>query len=453
MRSINPATGQQIAEYPELKDRDLEAKLSLAASTAVSYRRTTFAKRAEWMRRAAMLLRMRKTNYAETMTREMGKTIAAAESEVEKCAWVCEFYADQAEFFLSDQTIDTDAGRSFVAFQPLGAVLAVMPWNFPFWQVFRFAAPALMAGNVALLKHASNVPMSALAIEQIFLHAGFPDGAFQTLLVKSPAVEKIIGDPRVAAVTLTGSEGAGRNVGAAAGRNLKKVVLELGGSDPFIIMPSADIDAAVKTAVTARTINNGQSCIAAKRFIVHTEVFDQVERQFAQGLAALNIGDPMERSVDIGPLARPEFVEELHKQVANSVAAGARLVVGGKKMEGRGYFYPPTLLSDVRPGMAGFDEETFGPVAVLIRAADISEAIAIANNSRFGLGASAWTADEGEQERFIRELEVGSVFINDMVKSDPRLPFGGVKASGMGRELGEFGIREFVNVKSVVVKW
>ncbi|MCC7438055.1 MAG: NAD-dependent succinate-semialdehyde dehydrogenase [Armatimonadetes bacterium] len=453
MRSINPATGEQIAEYPELKERDLETKLNLAASSFASYRRTTFAQRAEWMRRAAMLLRMRKTSYAETMTREMGKTISAAESEVEKCAWVCEFYADQAEFFLSDQTIDTDAGRSFVAFQPLGVVLAVMPWNFPFWQVFRFAAPALMAGNVALLKHASNVPMSALAIEEVFRHAGFPDEAFQTLLVKSPAVEKIISDPRIAAVTLTGSEGAGRSVGGAAGRNLKKVVLELGGSDPFIIMPSADIEAAVKTAVTARTMNNGQSCIAAKRFIVHAEVFDRVEKQFADGMAALRVGDPMDRTVDIGPLARPEFVEELHKQVVASVAGGARLVAGGKKIEGRGYFYAPTVLSGVRPGMAAFDEETFGPVAALIRAADIGEAIALANNSRFGLGASAWTADEGEQERFIRELEAGSVFINDMVKSDPRLPFGGIKASGMGRELGEFGIREFVNVKTVVVKW
>lgn len=453
MRSINPATGEQIAEHPELKERDIEAKLSLAANTFPNYCRTTFAKRAEWMRRAAMLLRMRKASYAETMTREMGKTIAAAESEVEKCAWACEFYADQAEFFLSDHVVDTDAVRSFVAFQPLGVVLSVMPWNFPFWQVFRFAAPALMAGNVALLKHASNVPMSALAIEEVFLHAGFPDGVFQTLLIRSHVVEKIINDSRVAAVTLTGSEEAGRTVGATAGRNLKKVVLELGGSDPFIIMPSADVEAAVKTAVAARTINNGQSCIAAKRFIVHTEVFDRVEQQLTEELAVLKIGDPMDRSVEIGPLARPEFVEELHNQVTTSVAAGARLLTGGKKIAGPGYFYPPTLLSDVKPGMAVFDEETFGPVAALIRVADINEAITTANNSRFGLGASAWTADEGEQERFIRELEAGSVFINDMVKSDPRLPFGGIKASGMGRELGEFGIHEFVNIKTVVVKW
>lgn len=451
MRSINPATGQQIAEFPELKERDIQTKIGVAAATFLGYRHTTFAKRAEWMRRAAMLLRMRKTSYAEIMVREMGKTIVAAESEVEKCAWVCEFYADQAEFFLSDQQIDTDASRSFVTFQPLGVVLAVMPWNFPFWQVFRFAAPALMAGNVGLLKHAANVPMSALAIQEVFLHAGFPEGAFQTLLVKSPAVAAIIADPRIAAVTLTGSEGAGRSVGEAAGRNLKKVVLELGGSDPFIIMPSADIAAAVKTAVTARTLNNGQSCIAAKRFIVHTEVFDQVERQFAEGLAALKIGDPMEPAVEIGPLARPEFVEDLHKQVTATVAAGARLVTGGKKLNGPGYFYPPTLLSDVRPGMAAFDEETFGPVAALVRVPDLDAAIALANNSRFGLGAAAWTADAGEQERFIRELEAGTVAINGMVKSDPRLPFGGIKASGIGRELGEFGIREFVNVKTVVV--
>lgn len=451
MRSINPATGQQIAEFPELKERDIQTKIGVAAATFLGYRHTTFAKRAEWMRRAAMLLRMRKTSYAEIMVREMGKTIVAAESEVEKCAWVCEFYADQAEFFLSDQQIDTDASRSVVTFQPLGVVLAVMPWNFPFWQVFRFAAPALMAGNVGLLKHAANVPMSALAIQEVFLHAGFPEGAFQTLLVQSPAVAAIIADPRIAAVTLTGSEGAGRSVGEAAGRNLKKVVLELGGSDPFIIMPSADIAAAVKTAVTARTLNNGQSCIAAKRFIVHTEVFDQVERQFAEGLAALKIGDPMEPAVEIGPLARPEFVEDLHKQVTATVAAGARLVTGGKKLGGPGYFYPPTLLSDVRPGMAAFDEETFGPVAALVRVPDLDAAIALANNSRFGLGAAAWTADAEEQERFIRELEAGTVAINGMVKSDPRLPFGGIKASGIGRELGEFGIREFVNVKTVVV--
>lgn len=451
MRSINPATEETIAEYSEHDAAAIEERLARADRAFAVHRRTSFAERAERMRRAAALLRERRDHYARLMTLEMGKPIAAAEAEVDKCAWVCEFYAEMAERFLADEVIETDAERSWIAYQPIGAVLAIMPWNFPFWQVFRFAAPALMAGNVGLLKHASNVPGSALAIEEVFRDAGFTADAFQTLLVGSRSIDAIIADDRVHAVTLTGSEGAGRSVGAAAGRAIKKVVLELGGSDPFIVMPSAEIDRAAATAVTARTLNNGQSCIAAKRFIVHRDIAEEFERRFIDALEALSIGDPLDRDVAIGPLARPEFVDELHDQVMRSVEAGARLASGGAKIERRGYYYRPTLLADVRPGMPAFDEETFGPVAALIVAEDIDDAIALANHSRFGLGASAWTGDAVEQERFAREIESGSVFMNGMVKSDPRLPFGGIKASGVGRELAAFGIREFVNIKTVWV--
>jgi succinate-semialdehyde dehydrogenase/glutarate-semialdehyde dehydrogenase len=449
MRSINPATEEVIAEYHEHDADAIEERLARAESSFREWSRTGFAERSARMHRAASILRERAGRYGELMTAEMGKTIASAEAEVEKCAWVCEYYADNAERFLADEPVETDASRSWISYQPLGPVLAIMPWNFPFWQVFRFAAPALMAGNVGLLKHASNVPGSALAIEAVFRDAGFPDGAFQTLLVGSGAIDEIIADERVRAVTLTGSEAAGRSVGAAAGREIKKVVLELGGSDPFIVMPSADIERAAATAVTARTINNGQSCIAAKRFIVHHQVAEEFERRFVSALESMSVGDPRDRAIAIGPLARPEFVDELHDQVERSVAAGARVATGGAKVDGRGYFYRPTLLADVKPGMPAFDEETFGPVAALVIAEDIDEAIALANWSRFGLGASAWTNDPGERERFAREIEAGSVFINGMVKSDPRLPFGGIKASGVGRELAAFGIREFVNVKSV----
>jgi succinate-semialdehyde dehydrogenase / glutarate-semialdehyde dehydrogenase len=449
MRSVNPATEELLAEYPEHDEAAIEERIARAESTFREWRLTSFAERATLMRMAAVMLRSRSARYAELMTTEMGKTIAAAEAEVEKCAWVCDYYAEHAERFLADEEVATDASRSWISYQPLGPVLAIMPWNFPLWQVFRFAAPALMAGNVGLLKHASNVPGSALAIEEVFRDAGFPHGAFQTLLVGSSAVESIIDDERVRAVTLTGSEGAGRSVGATAGRAIKKVVLELGGSDPFIVMPSADVALAAKTAVAARTINNGQSCIAAKRFIVHHEIAEEFERRFVAELESLAIGDPLDRATAIGPLARPEFVDELHDQVERSIAAGARLAAGGERIDGRGYFYRPTLLADVKPGMPAFDEETFGPVAALIIAEDIDEAIALANWSRFGLGASAWSGDADERARFAREIEAGSVFINGMVKSDPRLPFGGIKASGVGRELAEFGIREFVNVKSV----
>ncbi len=452
LTAINPATGETIAQYDEHTSDQIEDALKRGADRFTTWRSTTFEERRAMMRNAAGLLRERKERYGELMTCEMGKPIAAAEAEVEKCAWVCEYYADNAGRFLADEQIASDASDSHVAFQPIGLVLAIMPWNFPFWQCFRFAAPALMAGNTAILKHASNVPGSALAIEEVFRDAGFPEGCFRTLLVGSAAIAGIIDDPRVAAVTLTGSEGAGRSVGEASGRNLKKVVLELGGSDPFIVMPTADLESAVGTAVTARTINNGQSCIAAKRFIVHSAIADEFEQRFAEGLAALKIGDPVDRSVAIGPLARPEFVDDLERQVRESVERGARIVTGRGKLEREGYFFAPTLLTNVKPGMPAYDEETFGPVAAVIRVDDIDGAIHAANDSRFGLGASAWTGERTEQERFAREIEAGSVFINGMVKSDPRLPFGGIKMSGIGRELGSYGIREFVNIKTIWIK-
>ncbi len=449
MQSINPFTEEAFAEYEELTEEQLDAKLELAARAFPRHRRTSFAERAGKMRRAAELLRERSGRYAELMTREMGKPLAASVSEVEKCAWVCDHYAENAERYLADEPVRTEARSSFVAFQPIGPVLAIMPWNFPFWQCFRFLAPALMAGNVGLLKHASNVPGSALAIEEVMRDAGFEEGVFQTLLIGSRVVERVIDDPRIAAATLTGSEGAGRSVGAIAGRNIKNVVLELGGSDPFIVMPSADLERAVAVSVTARTINNGQSCIAAKRFIVHESIHDEYVKRFGEGFRALRVGDPMARETQIGPLARPEFVDDLHKQVEESVKMGARVAIGGRPREGKGYFYEPTILTDVAPGMPAYQEETFGPVAAVIRVKDLDEAIAVANATRFGLGASAWSGDREEQERLAREIEAGSVFINEMVKSDPRLPFGGIKASGIGRELAGFGIREFVNIKSV----
>jgi succinate-semialdehyde dehydrogenase/glutarate-semialdehyde dehydrogenase len=383
------------------------------------------------------------------MTHEMGKPIGAAVGEAEKCAWVCRYYAEHAEGFLAPETRETDAGESYVRYDPLGVVLAVMPWNFPFWQVFRFAAPALMAGNVGLLKHASNVPQCALAIEEIFRRAGCPEGAFAALLVGSDAVPGLIADRRVAAVTLTGSEGAGVAVGRAAGGEIKKAVLELGGSDPFIVMPSADLPTAVSTAVKARTINNGQSCIAAKRFIVHREIAAAFTEKFVAKMAALKVGDPMEPATEIGPLATPGILDDLHAQVEKSIAAGAKLLTGGQRLDRPGNFYAPTVLADPAPGSPADLEELFGPVATLFTVADATEAIAVANRTTFGLGASAWTDVPFERDRFIREIEAGSVFINGMVKSDPRLPFGGIKRSGFGRELSIDGIREFVNVKTV----
>ena len=401
------------------------------------------------MLRAAEILENEKQQFGKLMTIEMGKTIKAAVSEAEKCAWVCRYYAENAQQHLADQMVDTNARQSYVRFQPVGPVLAVMPWNFPFWQVFRFAAPALMAGNVGLLKHASNVPQCALAIEEIFRRAGFPEGAFQTLLIGSDKVESVLKDPRVVAATLTGSEPAGSSVASIAGKRIKKTVLELGGSDPFIVMPSANLNEAITTAVKARTINNGQSCIAAKRFIVAAEVYQQFEEKFVAEMKALRIGDPLEESTEIGPLATSQIVDDLEKQVQQAVAEGGRVLTGGKRLNRPGNFYEPTVLVDVDPSTPVSCEEIFGPVAMLFRVNSIDEAIRLANATPFGLGSAAWTNDAAEQERFINELEAGAVFINGMVASDPRLPFGGVKHSGYGRELAEFGIREFVNIKTV----
>ena len=424
-------------------------KLSRAVEAFKAHRLTSFESRAERMRRAGEILIERKEELGRLMTLEMGKPITAAIAEAEKCASACFYYADNAEEMLAPREVKTSGGAGAIYFQPVGPVLAVMPWNFPFWQVFRFVAPAVMAGNVGLLKHSSNVPQCALAIEKILREAGFPEGVFQTLLVSSTEVAQLIADPRIRAVTLTGSEGAGRSVGEAAGRALKKTVLELGGSDPFIVMPSADIDRAAKTAVTARMINNGQSCIAAKRFIVHASVFDQFIDRFVDGVAALKVGDPMKTEIDVGPLATESIRDELAGQVDKTVKLGARILYGGRKLDGPGFYYEPTVLVDIPSSSPAHEEELFGPVASVWKAGDIDEAIEIANSSRFGLGASAWTENPVERKRFVRDIQSGLVFINGMVASEPALPFGGVKDSGYGRELSDFGIMEFVNIKSV----
>lgn len=450
--SINPATGETIKTFEALSPAELETKLQRATDVFRTYRKTSFVDREKWMHRAAEILETEKDELARLMTMEMGKPITGAVGEVEKCAWVCRYYAENAQRHLADQIVETNATRSYVRFQPLGPVLAVMPWNFPFWQVFRFAAPALMAGNVGLLKHSSNVPQCALAIEDIFTRAGFPAGAFQTLLIGSDAVAPVLKDKRVAAATLTGSEPAGRSVASISGEQIKPTVLELGGSDPFIVMPSANLDEAIKTGVKARTINNGQSCIAAKRFIVATEVYAEFERGFVEQVKALRVGDPTKESTDIGPLATEQILKDVDEQVQTSIAAGALLLTGGKRLEGTGNFYEPTVLASVPRNSPAFCDEVFGPVAMLFRVDNIDEAIELANATDFGLGASAWTNDADEQQRFVEELEAGCVFINSMVASDPRLPFGGVKNSGYGRELGEFGIREFVNIKTVSIK-
>src|SRR5256714_3496032 len=455
--SVNPATGEVLATYDSLTEKQLQDKLNRAAEAFHEYRHTTFSDRAEKMNRATEILENEKRNFARTMTLEMGKPIKAAVQEAEKCAWVCRYYAENAEKHLADEIVETNATKSFVRYQPLGVVLAVMPWNFPFWQVFRFAAPALMAGNAGLLKHASNVPQCALAIEEIFSRAGFPSGAFQTLLIGSDAVQSVLEDSRVAAATLTGSEPAGRSIASIAGKQIKKTVLELGGSDPFIVMPSASFEDAVNTAVKARTINNGQSCIAAKRFIVHTAIYDQFEKRFVAAMKDLRVGDPLSESNDIGPLATEQILKDLEEQVNVSVAAGAKVLCGGRRPNlagdlARGNFYEPTVLADIPKDSPAYRDELFGPVASLFRVAGIDEAIALANATPFGLGSSAWTNDPKEQERFIDEIEAGSVFINGMVASDPRLPFGGVKHSGYGRELSYFGIREFTNIKTAWIK-
>jgi len=450
--SINPANGETIKTFEPLNERQIDEKLQRAADTFCSYRHTTFAERESQMMRAAEILETEKNDFARMMTTEMGKPIKGAVGEIEKCARVCRYYAENAGQHLVDEVVETNAKASYIRFQPLGPVLAVMPWNFPFWQVFRFAAPALMAGNVGLLKHSSNVPQCALAIEEIFRQSGFPEGAFQTLLIGSEAVGPILEDSRVVAATLTGSEPAGRSVASLAGKQIKKTVLELGGSDPFIVMPSANLDEAVTTAVKARTINNGQSCIAAKRFIVASEIYDEFERRFVEAMKGLHVGDPLKESTDIGPLATEQILKDVDDQVKTSVASGALVLTGGKKIDGPGNFYEPTVLVNIPHDSPAYCEEVFGPVALLFRVSSIDEAIELANNTTFGLGASAWTDDEQQRERFINELEAGCVFINAMVASDPRLPFGGIKNSGYGRELGEFGIREFVNVKTVWIR-
>ncbi len=450
--SINPASGVTLQVFEPLSAAVLEQKLALAGATFQSYRKTSFAARAQWLSNAARILEDDKQEYGRIMTMEMGKTLKSAVAEAEKCAWACRYYAENGERHLADEIISTNAARSFVRYQPIGPVLAVMPWNFPFWQVFRFAAPALMAGNVGLLKHSSNVPQCALAIEDILRRAGFPDGAFQTLLIGSDQTAAVIADDRVAAATLTGSEPAGRAVASQCGDRIKKTVLELGGSDPFIVMPSADAGEAMATAVKARTINNGQSCIAAKRFIVAADLYDEFERRFIETMKALRVGDPMAPETDVGPLATGAIRDELQQQVERAVAAGARVLLGGHKIDGPGYFYEPTVLAGVPRQSDVFREEFFGPVAMLFRVRDAGEAIELANDSPFGLGSSVWTREPAEQSRFIDEIQAGAVFVNGMVASDPRLPFGGVKRSGYGRELGVFGIREFVNVKTVWCK-
>ena len=449
--SINPTTGEALKEFSAIDPKEIEQKLARAAQAFERHRRTTFAQRAEWLNRAADLLEQEKDQLARIMTLEMGKLLRAAGEEITKCVKGCRFYAENAERFLAEQTISTDAKRSYVRSEPIGPVLAIMPWNFPFWQVFRFAAPALMAGNVALLKHAANVPQCALAIEDIFRRAGFAEGVFQTLLIETEQTRGLIDDRRVKAVTLTGSERAGSEVASAAARQIKKSVLELGGSDPFIVMPSADLEAAIKTGITARMQNTGQSCIAAKRFFLAEQVHERFVAGFVERMRALKVGDPLDPETEIGPLASEAILRGVDEQVKASIAAGAKLLTGGKRIERAGFFYEPTVLSDIPRDSPAYREEIFGPVASMFRVSDAAEAIKIANDTTFGLGASAWTNDAAEQDLFASELESGMVFINSMVASDPRLPFGGAKRSGFGRELGAEGIREFVNIKTVSI--
>ncbi len=448
--STNPATGETLQRFDSLGESQIEERLSRAAAAFATWRKVDFATRAELMNAAADILE-HDDSFPRTIALEMGKPIRAAGEEVLKCAKVCRYYAANAEELLKPVTTQTEAARSYVRFDPLGPVLAIMPWNFPFWQVFRFAAPALMAGNVCLLKHAANVPQCALAIESVFARAGFADGTFQTLLIEAEQTAAIIDDARVKAVTLTGSERAGAEVASRAARQIKKSVLELGGSDPFIVMPSADLDSAAAVGVRSRTINAGQSCIAAKRFIVAEQIYGRYVEQFVARMRELRVGDPLDPATEIGPLATEQIRRGVHEQVQKTIAAGAKLLLGGRMLDGRGFYYAPTVLVDVPLDSPAAREEIFGPVAAFFRAHDAHEAIAVANDSPFGLGATAWTEDADEQELFVRELEAGLVFINGMVASDPRLPFGGVKRSGYGRELSAEGIREFVNVKTVVV--
>lgn len=450
--SVNPATGETAHTYEETRPAEVARVIEAAHAAFLAWRRTGFEERAAHLRAAARLLRKRRQAYAELMTEEMGKVLGGGRAEIDKCAWVCDFYAEQAAAFLAPEAVATDASRSYVAFESLGVVLAVMPWNFPFWQVFRFAAPALMAGNAGVLKHASNVPGCALAIEEVFRDAGLPAGLFRTLLVPSREVERVIEHPRIVAVTLTGSTPAGRAVAGKAGSLLKKTVLELGGSDAYLILDDADLDQAVATCVESRLINSGQSCIAAKRFLIPRRLAGEIEQRFVAAMSAKVVGDPAREGTQVGPLARHDLRDQLHAQVEASRRAGARCLLGGEVPAGPGAFYPPTVLADVGPGMPAYDEELFGPVAALLTVEDDEDAIRVANDSVFGLGAAVFTRDARRGEAVARRLEAGSCFVNDLVRSDPRLPFGGIKQSGYGRELGPFGIREFVNVKTVYVK-
>ena len=450
--AVNPATGRPVKVYREMTLEDTAAAIAQAHDAWQAWRATTFAERSGLMKKAAAILRNRKDELARLMATEMGKPLKQGVAEAEKCAWVCDYYADNAEAILRPETVKTEATRSYVAFEPLGVVLAVMPWNFPLWQVYRFAAPALMAGNAGVLKHASNVPGSALAIEEIFVQAGFPKGIFRTLLIGSGQVRAVIEHPLVRAVTLTGSTPAGRSVASQAGQVLKKTVLELGGSDAYVVLEDADLEHAAQTCVNSRLINSGQSCIAAKRFIVVAPVARQFTERFVALMKAKKVGDPFAEGTDVGPLARRDLRDALHQQVTASIARGAKLLLGGEIPPGDGAYYPPTVLAQVKPGMAAFDEELFGPAAAIIEAKDEGDAIRLANASRFGLGAAVFSNDVARGERVARQLEAGATYVNSLVASDPRLPFGGVKESGYGRELGTFGIKEFVNVKTVYIK-
>ncbi len=447
--SINPSTGELLASFNEIAEGEIDTKIGLAQDAYQSWRRLDYAERATYLRAAADLLEAEKDRWAALIATEMGKPIRSAVVEMEKCAWVCRYYAEHAAEFLADEPVNTDASRSYVHYQPLGPVLLVMPWNSPFWQVLRFSAPGLMAGNVALLKHASNVPQCANAVEDIFKRAGFPEGVFQLLLIGAQRVESVLGDRRVEAVTFTGSTETGRALAGMAGAQIKKAVLELGGSDPFIILPSADLEEAVKVAVRARLRTNGQSCVAAKRFIVHKDIAPEFERRFLRRMREMQVGDPLDPGMDVGPLATARMLETLDAQVKATVSAGARVLLGGSPLDRPGYFYPPTAISEIPAGTPAYEEELFGPVASLFRVDSLDEALALANSSEFGLGASAWTNEAEESTKIIEEVEAGMVFINGQVKSDPRIPFGGIKRSGYGRELGKHGIREFVNVKTV----
>jgi len=447
--TINPTTGEKLKEFSPFDDAEIEKRLKRTEDAFRKYRRTTFTERSELLHAVTELLFQEKEKFAEIITLEMGKLFRDSVAEIEKCARGCRFYAENGERFLEDEPAQTDAAESYVQYQPLGPELAIMPWNFPFWQVFRFAAPALFAGNVGLLKHASNVPQCALAIEEIFCRAGFDDGVFQTLLIEPEQVKKLIVDPRVKAVTLTGSDKAGSAVASTAAGEIKKSVLELGGSDGFIVMPSADFERALSSAVKARTINTGQSCIAAKRFMIADQIYDEFLDQFVARMRALKIGDPMDETTEIGPLATEQILQDVHDQVQKTIAAGAKLLTGGNRIHGPGFFYEPTVLVDVPKQSPAYREEVFGPVAAVFRVRDAHNAIELANDTTFGLGSSAWTNDREEQKLFVSELDTGMVFINAMVASDPRLPFGGVKRSGFGRELGAAGIREFTNTKTI----